>query len=299
MTLQRLLLISDSASIATPAVARAAALAEATGAILDVVVCGGAAGSLWLLDEKVREQVRQGYLQRQRELLDELEQHLRARGIQVSLEAFWADEPEQEVLRILSSSSADLVIKATRHESGFKRAFITPLDWQLLRSCPTPLHLVTTADNPLPKKVAAAVDLSAKDVESDRLNERIVSVAEQFAKQCGARLHLIAAYDVSPSFLAYAASPVGWTEALQKTLTGHVHEAFSQFAERHGVPSHRQHLLAGAPARTIAEFAVRDGIDVVVMGTLTHSGIDKVLGSTSEQVLYKVPGLIAVRPESV
>ncbi|WP_280292246.1 universal stress protein [Pseudomonas sp. BN417] len=293
---QRLLLISDPDQPQSPAFDRAAALAEATGATLDILVCGGPSGTLWLLDENIRDQVRAAFFERQHAWLDNLGEHLRARGIQATAETFWADKPELEVLRFLKTKPADLVIKPTRHEFLLKRAFITPLDWQLLRNCPMPLHLVSTAEHRLPRKVAAAVDLSRTDAESTALNEHIVSVAEDFALQCGAKLHLVMAYEQSQSFFAYAAGPVGWTEALQEQLTGNLHSTFNQFAERRGVPGHRRHFLPGVPAKIITEFAVREEMDVVVVGTLTRKGLDKVLGSTAEQVLYKVPSIIAVRP---
>ena len=89
---------------------------------------------------------------------------------------------------------------------------------------------------------------------------------------------------------------MGWTEQVQEELTGNLRSAFNRFAEDHGVPAHHRHFLQGPPARTIAECALAQGMDVVVMGTLTHQGLDKVLGSTAEQVLYKVPSIIAVRP---
>ncbi|MFC5698616.1 universal stress protein [Pseudomonas sp. GCM10022186] len=294
---QRLLVISDPDQLQSPALDRAAALAEAIGATLDILVCGGPSETLWILDESILEQVRKGFLERQHAYLQKLGEELRAKGIEASAEVFWADKPEMEVLRYLKTKPADLVIKPARHEFPLKRMFITPLDWQLLRNCPLPLHLVSTAEHPLPRKVAAAVDLSRTDTEGMALNEKILSVAEEFARQCGAKLHLVMAYEQSRSFFAYAAGPVAWTEELQQQLSGNLHSAFNLFAERRGVPPHHRHFLSGTPAKTIAEFAVHEQMDVVVMGTLTHKGLDKVLGSTAEQILYRVPAIIAVRPD--
>ena len=43
---QHLLVISDPDQLQSPALDRAAALAEATGATLDILVCGGPSGTL-------------------------------------------------------------------------------------------------------------------------------------------------------------------------------------------------------------------------------------------------------------
>lgn len=295
-TKQQLLLIGDPDQLHSPAFTRAVALAEALPATLHVLLCGGPSGSLRLLGEGSLEGIREGFLERQRASLEQLREQLLARGVQMTFETVWTDKPEQETLRLLESRRADLVIKATRHEPLLKRAFITPLDWQLLRSCATPLHLVSTAEHPLPRKVAAAIDLSRRDAEGAALNERIVAMAQNFAQQCGAPLHLVTAYEDSPSFFAYAASPVSWTDALRDELTGNLRSALHQFTERWAVPEHRCHLLPGIPAKAIAEFAVHHELDVVVMGTLTHQGAGKVLGSTAEQLLFKVPAIIAIRP---
>jgi universal stress protein E len=291
---QRLLLISDPRQLQSPALESAAALAEATGAALHILVCDNRTGTHWLLDEQILDQMREGILEHQLASLEELSEHLRTRGIQATFEFFSADEPEKDLFRSLETSPVDLVIKPTRHELALKRAFITPLDWQLLRNCPVPLHLVSTAQHPLPRKVVAAVDLSRTDAEGVALNEHLVSVGENFAQQCGAKLHLVMAYEQSQP--AQATAPLDSKDAAQGQHTGNLHGAFNQFAERRGVPEHRRHFLPGTPARSITEFSVCEEVDVVVMGTLTHKGLDKVLGSTAEQVLNKVPAIIAVRP---
>lgn len=295
-TLQRLLLISDSDQLRSPALERACALAKASGAALHILAYGGPAGALGMLGEEVRRQVRHDFITRQQVNLDQLSGKLLAEGLQVTAELAWTDKPDQEALRWLETRPVDLVIKATRHENLLKRAFITPLDVQLLRSCPVPLHLVSTVEHPLPLKVAAAVDLSRADAPDMALNERIVGLAQDFARQCAAKLHLVMAYEASQAFLAYAAGPVGWSEGLREELSGNLQGAFQQFAERMGVPEHRRHFLAGVAAKVIVEFAAREAVDVVVMGTLTQHAEHKVLGSTAEQILYKVPAIIALRP---
>lgn len=296
---QHLLLIGDPDHLHSLGLARAIALALATHATLHVLICGGPPGSLRLLREETLEQIQEEFLERQQASLEELRENLLARGLQMTFEIVWADKIESETIRLLQNRQADLVIKATQHEPLLKRAFITPLDWQLLRNCPLPLHLVSTAEHPLPRKVAAAVDLSRSDAEGTVLNEHIAAMAQNFAQHCGAQLHLVMAYEDLPSFFAYAASPVSWTDALRDELASNLRGTFHQFAERWAVPEHRRHLLPGKPAKVIPEFVVHSEIDVVVMGTLTNRGAGKVLGSTAEQLLYKVPAIIAIHPTAV
>jgi universal stress protein E len=77
-----------------------------------------------------------------------------------------------------------------------------------------------------------------------------------------------------------------------------MHATFNQFAEQHGVPQQRRHVVQDSPTRVISDFATREQMDVVVMGTLDRKGLEKVLGSTTEQTLYQIPSsILAIRPD--
>lgn len=61
-----------------------------------------------------------------------------------------------------------------------------------------------------------------------------------------------------------------------------------RIAEKYGVPSQYQHLIIGSAKQVIADFTSKHGIDVVVMSAIHHPGIERIIGSTTEQALYKV-----------
>ena len=48
-------------------------------------------------------------------------------------------------------------------------------------------------------------------------------------------------------------------------------------------------MIMGDPARVLASYAGAHDIDVIVMGRVRHSGLDKLIGSTVESLLYKMP----------
>ena len=294
---QRLLLIADPAMRQSPALQRAVALVEACGGSLHIAAISGPFATLWLLDKSTEGHVREDFLRQQQARLQAEADRLSAKGIAVTSEAVWTDAPIEEILRHMKNTQADLVIKDTRHEPILKRAFITPLDWQLLRECPVPLHLVSAAEHPLPRKVVAAVDLSQPENRGSDINERILAAASALALQCKAELHLLHAYEQSPAYLAYAAAPVSWTPEFLEELTHMMRTTFNQFAEQHAVPQQRRHVVEGSPIRIISDFATREHMDVVVMGTLDRKGLEKVLGSTTEQTLYQIPSsILAIRP---
>ncbi|WP_371227007.1 universal stress protein [Pseudomonas sp. QE6] len=293
----RLLLICDTDLHYSPALARAQALAGASGASLHIVVLGSLQNGLALLDYNTQQRARESIQARQQAWLDDQLERLRGHGIDASVEAIWGEEPLEEILRLVTTRQIDLLVKDTQYEPALSRALIRPLDWQLLRQCPVPVHLVSLAEHPLPRRVVAAIDLSHDEPGIKALNDRIVESAQKFARQCDAELHLLQAYDVSASFLAYAAGPVAWTAELDEQLSGRSRQRMDRIGARFGVGRPCQHLAKGPAMRVIAEFAVQQRMDVVVMGTLYHAGLAKIIGSTTEQTLYRInSSILAVRP---
>ena len=75
------------------------------------------------------------------------------------------------------------------------------------------------------------------------------------------------------------------------------HEAFSAIAERHGVPPQCRHFIEGAPVPSICAFVGEHDTDVIVMGTVQHKGLSKLLGTTAEQLLHRAPcSVLAIKP---
>ncbi|WP_430318374.1 universal stress protein [Pseudomonas nitroreducens] len=293
----RLLLICDPNLHYSAAMARAQALAGSSGANLHIVVLGTLSSGLALLDYSTQQRAREDIQERQQAWLDDQLELLRGHAIDASAEAIWGEEPLEDILRLVTTHRIDLLIKDTQYEPTLSRALIHPLDWQLLRECPVPLHLVSLAPHPLPRKVVAAIDLSQDDPKVNALNDQIVESAQQLARQCDAELHLLQAYDLSASYLAYAAGPVAWTPEVADQLSGRSRQRMDRIGARFGVGRPYQHLAKGPATRVIAGFAAQQQMDVVVMGTLYHAGLAKIIGSTTEQTLYRVnSSILAVRP---
>lgn len=142
MKIQRLLLIAPTEMVRTPAFDRARALACATGAMLHIVAFDyvQALAAAGLFDHDAMAQAREGYLQVHRQWLEQQARFQRREGVQVSTEVVWARPTLAHLLEYVNDFHADTVIKDTHRVSALDRAFHRPLDWQLLRDCPAPLH---------------------------------------------------------------------------------------------------------------------------------------------------------------
>lgn len=297
---QHLLLLAPAEMRRSPAFERALALAGASGATLHIVIFLHPANleSGWLTPQEAPQEIREAYVQRHREWLDEQAASARRQGLQVSSEVAWVEHPLQDIILHVKEARADLLIKDVQHESALHRAFATPLDWQLLRDCPIPLYLVNRAEQPLPRKVVATVDPFHAEGLIHAVNEQIIAAARTLADECSAELHLLHVFDPSGIYSVergLGAMPL--SASLGDGVRQSQQDAFELLAERHGIGQHQQHFLVGAAARVIAEFAEREQVDVLVMGTTHRRGLNKLLGSTVEHVLYRVPcGILAIKP---
>jgi universal stress protein E len=287
---QRLLLIADPSLRHTAALQRAAALAQASGAALHIAVF---VEPLARYDNNFQQLPPDGQLDEHRQWLQEQATRLSNQGIQVTTEAIFSNDPLTEILLHVAQMQPDMLIKDAQHESALKRVFITPLDWHLLRECPVPLHLVSTAEQALPRKVVAAVDLSNPETQISGINEQIIRAANGLALQCAAELHLLHVYDLSPIIPWDDVWPADFAEALRHSLL----TAFTALADSYGVPPERRHFVKGSPLKAIASFAVHNQTDVLVMGTLHRHGLSTLIGSTAEYILYQAPcNILAVKP---
>jgi nucleotide-binding universal stress UspA family protein len=69
-------------------------------------------------------------------------------------------------------------------------------------------------------------------------------------------------------------------------------------ADDYGVPTERSHFIIGSPISAIADFARLNQTAVLVMGIVQRKGLDKLIGSTTEHLLYQVPrSILAVKAE--
>ena len=68
-------------------------------------------------------------------------------------------------------------------------------------------------------------------------------------------------------------------------------DAFRELAERNGIPAENQHMIMGNPAKVLSSYADAYDIDVIVivMGRVGHRGMGRLIGSTVEHLLYKMP----------
>lgn len=304
-TQPRLMLVVSPLMEHSPAFDRAAALAKAEGAALHIVAFDYLEGlaTAGLVNEQALEQMRLGYIERHRQWLEDQARPLRRLGLEVTTEVTWVERPLQEILIHLKEQPMEALIKSVDHESWLSRMMFTPLDVHLLRECNVPLHFVNKAAHAHPRKILAAVDPFHYDGRYEGLNDRILSEANKLAATCDATLEVIYAYDLSSITAAeygYGNGSMFFSSTLARQLYESQGEAFDALAERNGIAPEQRRMIMGDPAKVLASYAASHDIDVIVMGRVRYSGLDKLIGSTVEALLYKMPCSVwVVAPQQI
>jgi len=296
---RRILLIADPAMKRTPAFERAVWLARTCGAALHIAlfdrnsVIKGAA----LIDRDAAVEARRIWMLEREHWLRVETATLQAGGVVVTSEVVWARPVADDILNVAADQQADLVVKDVHLEGVLQRVLLTPLDWQLLRQCAVPLMLVNSLGHALPRRIVAAVDAS-HDYKAGDLNDRVIQEALRLAIPCDAELHLIHAFSGPQQLIDPNGAGVGSIGELERILLPVHQRNFAAIADAHSVPADRRHFLRGTPVRVISDFARQRHSDVIVIGSVRHNFIDRlIMGTTAEALLDQAPcNLLAVKP---
>jgi nucleotide-binding universal stress UspA family protein len=133
--------------------------------------------------------------------------------------------------------------------------------------------------------------------------QRAISYGIEIAKLSGATVHALYVVDTSSFSSIPMSSDGGWEvmfEILRKEGQSAV-SAVKQQAKAAGVEDVREIIWEGNPSTAILEFAEKNNVDLIVMGTLGKTGIDRfLLGSVAEKVVRgsTVPVMVVRSGES-
>ncbi|MCO5381481.1 MAG: universal stress protein [Methanosarcina barkeri] len=137
--------------------------------------------------------------------------------------------------------------------------------------------------------------------DGSELAKRAVDAAIEIAKISEAKLYAV--YVIAPGGLSIGyPKDVEWEKTTLEYFRTEGEEA-TAYVENAGKAANvkvESVLLEGSPANEIVDFAEKNGIDIIVMGTLGRTGIDRfLLGSVAENVVrHSKKAVLVVRGES-
>lgn len=234
--------------------------------------------------------------------LTDIAARLRDAGVQANTKLL-VGQNALEITREVLRKGCDLVMKTAQgNHLNKEKAFFSTTTMRLLRNCPCPVWVVDPEETDRFDRILAAVDPSTDDPDHRKLNAEVLEVAADLAAWEGGRLSVVHAWvPYGESVLKTRMSEASlrrYIEGSRRHAENRMTELLAQFGNR--ISPANVHLLQGDPSETISEFALRRGIDLIVMGTVGRTGIaGAAMGNTAEKVLRRVQcSVLALKPDT-
>jgi universal stress protein E len=296
-----LVCIKEPTAKSLPALAKAAQLARATGASLELfhaipdAVFVDALGGTDRSSGEYEARSTERYLGQ----LEALATPLRRRGIRVTTRADWDYPIYEAIVRRAAAIKADLIVAerhATKHVAPWLLRFT---DWELLRLSPAPVLLVKSPRPYRRPVILAAVDPSHGFAKPARLDDEILRQAEFLRDSLQGKLHAMHAYVPVPIGMA-SAELITPNVSLQieANVRAKAQAEFERALKRTKIARAQRHLIATHPSGAIGLVAKRVRSSIVVMGAVSRSGLKGVfIGNTAEKVLDELScDVLVVKP---
>ncbi len=299
-SIERILVDIDPARENGAAIARAAGLATASGAQLELF---SSAWTHWLEGlpgaDARDAATRDAYIAELEAWLDEMAAPLSDSGLTVGTLAVWHYPRHEAILDRAAATGADLIVRVAARHSRLERFFLSTTDWELIRHAPKALWLVRGgATAPAPCNVLAAVDPSHPDEHKQALDRALLRAAGALHAAFPGELHLFNAFVPPTALLSVpiaagagaAAAPVPRVDDALVDEVREAHESrLRDLAGTAGIDAAHTHLGVGDAAAEIAHAVDRYGIDIVVAGAVTRNWLQRwLIGSTTESIFEAV-----------
>jgi universal stress protein E len=294
-----LVAVKDADAEALPAIDKAAQLAHAFGADIELFhgISDRLSADAAFLEgglPGVQRTVRARY----RNKLEVLARRLRDEGLNVKAATEWDFPVHEAIVRQARRVKADLIVAECHAGHRLAPWLLHLTDWELLRSSAVPVLLVKSAKPYRRPVVLAAIDPGHAFAKPAKLDDVILSAAGRFAKALRGSLHAMHSY--SPATLPVGAFDGAGALVAMEVLDEEREQARRSFARSVNglVPRARQHLVPDVPVDAIPAVARETGASLVVMGAISRSGLKRVIvGNTAERVLNQLPcDVLVVKP---
>ena len=265
------LVTTDGSSVATAACEHGLSLAEALEARVHVLFAGGVEQTPpWRRPAT-------DWRSKGEELVGDVERKGFDRGLEV--ETVVRDgRPVEEILAYASRADVDAVVCGTHGRTGARRFVAGSVATAVIRDARVPVLTVNRSVTDPPDRYRDV--LVATDGRPG--GQRAIDHAVELASTFGSRLHALSVVDESETSLP---SVIEAFENRAEAATSTV----QRVADGRDVPV-TSVVERGSPARQIVEYAADAPVDLVVMGTESRSGLERVaIGSCSQRVVPTAP----------
>ena len=237
-----------------------------------------------LLSSEERTEMRHNVIEQRKLAIQPYIEKYASDGIQFSSTVVWHSNEAEAITREVETHNYDLVVKYTKAEESLKSLIVTPVDWQILRKCPTPILVVKDGDWKHQRRILVAVNVSDDENEAhSSFNDELVSLSMDLADSLDrGNIHLVTAYPPTPINMAIDL-PEFSTGDCNSGLRGQYLLNMKALRQKYGISD---------------EVAEKLEAELVILGTIGRTGLSAAfLGNTAEHVISKLNcNLLAIKP---
>ncbi|QJR79306.1 universal stress protein UspE [Alteromonas pelagimontana] len=294
----QLLVVIDPERDRQPALSRALEVADKTGAAITaiLVVYDFSYDMTTMLSGEEREAMRDAVVKDKAEWLKNILANHTSQPIDVVVE--WHNRAHEAITHYVTDNHVDMVIKATKRHDDFASILFTPTDWHLLRRCPCPVLLVKDHAWPAQGNILAALNVGTEDREHAQLNEKLTSIAQDYANLLIANVHLVNSYPGTPLNVSIEV-PEFDSATYNNSVRNHHIEEMEAHAKKFKIDFKNCHVIEGMPEKVVPQVAKKIDCELVIIGTVGRVGISAALiGNTAEHVIDELEcDVLAVKPD--
>ncbi|WP_319760143.1 universal stress protein [Maridesulfovibrio sp.] len=202
-----------------------------------------------------------------------------------------------ETIKLVNEERYDLVISASQPLMG------TPdsTSMHLMRKCPCPVWIHRGDLWRGAVRILAAVNTSDTSEENRRLNKKIIDHGIKLIEILRGHLHVVTCWSgymesvlTSPRFSEAEANQ--YLEYEQKQAEKELDSLIADFGEKLAL---KGKIIHGNAATVIPQYASKQKMDIVVMGSVARTGIPGLLvGNTAEKIVSNLENsILAIKPD--
>ncbi|HDR1021487.1 TPA: universal stress protein UspE [Pasteurella multocida] len=254
-----------------------------------------------LLSAEEREEMHRGVIAQRTQLIQPYLEKYADPNIEFTPLVIWHSNEAEAIAAEVEKSTYDLVVKYTKEEESITSLIFTPMDWQLLRKCPTPLLMVRDGDWKHQRRILIAVNTTDDDEDRNHsmINQQLVALGIDLASNLErGNVHLVTAYPPTPVNMAIDLPEFNGGE-YEKNIRGQYLINMKALRQQFGIDEDHTHVREGFPEEVIPEVAKELEAELVVLGTVGRTGLSAAfLGNTAEHVINRLScNLLAIKPK--
>jgi universal stress protein E len=234
-----------------------------------------------------------------RQLLEALATPLRRRGLSVTTAVEWDFPLHEAIIRAAERFDANLIIAADHTTTHHAPWLLRYTDWELLRASPMPVLLVKSPRPYRAPVILAALDPTHSFDKPAALDNEILRFSATLADALHGAVHAVHGYVPVPANLSSTMlSTPGELEKVLAAAEEAACDALRKVAEPLGISRSRLHVVGRHPTDAVQEVATQTGSQIVALGSLSRSGLDRFLiGNTAEALIDRLNcDILVVKP---